>query len=101
MNGEALFVRTVCGAESTEARVGLRQHEARVASLMFGWNGASLRVRDGISPTDSLPVDGDRWQVATIGILKYREEKKASFDPECVAFKEREVISFASGDGDA
>ena len=91
------FVRTVYGIESTDEEVQFRQQEAHVASLLFRWNWEYLRVQDGICPTASLPVDGYRWQWATIGLRDHWEEKKAWFDPEFVAFMEREVIAVADG----
>ncbi len=92
------FVRTVYGVDSTDEDVRFRQHEAHIVSLLFRWNWEYLRVQDGIYPTDSLPVDGYRWQVATIGIREHWDQKKAWFDPEFVAFMERDVIPFAPGE---
>lgn len=60
-----------------------------------------LRVQDGIYPTDSLPVDGYRWQYATIGIRDHWDDKKAWFDAEFVAFMDRDVIPFAKGESNA
>ncbi|MCR9094616.1 MAG: hypothetical protein NXI30_10405 [bacterium] len=90
------FVRTVYGVDLTDEEVRFRQHEAHAVSLLFRWNWEYLRVQDGIYPTDSLPVDGYRWQWRTIGLRDHWDDKKAWFDSEFVAFMERDVISVAS-----
>ena len=93
------FVRTVYGVEQNEEEIRFRQHEAHIVSLLFRWNWEYLRVQDGIYPTDSLPVDGYRWQWATIGLRDHWQDKRGWFDPSFVAFMESDVIPVAERGG--
>lgn len=94
--GSPDFVRTVYGADLSEEGIRYRQHEAHVVALLFRWNWEYLRVRDGIYPMNSLPVEGFRWQYRTIGIAEQWADKKSWLDSGFVEFMESQVIPFAA-----